>query len=128
MALPGPDEDHNPATQARLSAVLAGRQDIPARRRLEVARLLEDLTASDSAGWYSIISLHGGGSPEAMKREIWRQYPLEDKVALVEGLLERGVAGDIARPRARQPGRCCITGCQVPEPPLAATETSEAAE
>jgi len=49
------------------------------------------------------------------------------KVALVEGLLERGVAGDIARPRARQPGRCCITGCQVPEPPLAATETSEAA-
>ena len=99
VALPGPDEDHNPATQARLSAVLAGRQDIPARHRLEVARLLEDLTASDSAGWYSIISLHGGGSPEAMKREIWRQYPLEDKVALVEGLLERGVAGDIARPR-----------------------------
>jgi 4-hydroxybutyryl-CoA dehydratase / vinylacetyl-CoA-Delta-isomerase len=93
-----------------------------------VARLLEDLTASDSAGWYSIISLHGGGSPEAMKREIWRQYPLEDKVALVEGLLERGVAGAAARPRARQPGRCCITGCQVPEPPLAATETSEAAE
>ena len=85
--------------RSRLSAVLAGRQDIPARRRLEVARLLEDLTASDSAGWYSIISLHGGGSPEAMKREIWRQYPLEDKVALVEGLLERGVAGDIARPR-----------------------------
>ena len=128
VALPGPEEDHNPATQARLSAVFAGRQDIPARCRLEVARLLEDLTASDSAGWYSIISLHGGGSPEAMKREIWRQYPLEDKVALVEGLLERGVAGDIARPRARQLGRCCITGCQVPEPPLAATKTSEAAE
>ncbi|HMB08701.1 MAG TPA: 4-hydroxyphenylacetate 3-hydroxylase N-terminal domain-containing protein, partial [Isosphaeraceae bacterium] len=128
VALPGPEEDHNPATQARLSAVLAGRQDIPASRRLEVARLLEDLTASDSAGWYSIISLHGGGSPEAMKREIWRQYPLEDKVALVEGLLERGVAADIARPRDRQPGRCCITGCRVPEPPLAATEASEAAE
>jgi len=128
VALPGPEEDHNPATQACLSAVLAGRQDIPARRRLEVARLIEDLTASYSAGWYSIISLHGGGSPEAMKREIWRQYPLEDKVALVEGLLERGVAGDIARPRARQPGRCCITGCQVAEPPHAATETSEAAD
>ena len=128
MALHGPEEDHNPATQARLSAVLAGRQDIPARRRLEVARLQEDLTASDSAGWYSIISLHGGGSPEAMKREIWRQYPLEDKGALVEGLLERGVAGDIARPHARQPGRCCITGCQVAEPPHAAGETSEAAE
>ena len=107
VALPGPDEDHNPATEASLSAVLAGRPDIPARRRLEVARLLEDLTASYSAGWYSIISLHGGGSPEAMKREIWRQYPLEDKVALVENLLDRGVAGDIVQPRSRQPGRCC---------------------
>ena len=30
----------------RLSAVLAGREDIPASRRLAVARLLEDLTAS----------------------------------------------------------------------------------
>src|SRR5208337_2069936 len=128
VALPGPDEDHNPATQARLSAVLAGRPDIPARRRLEVARLLEDLTASYSAGWYSIISLHGGGSPEAMKREIWRQYPIEEKVALVESLLERGVAGDIVQPRSRQPGRCCATGCQVAEPPHAAAETSEAAE
>ena len=38
VALPGPEEDHNPATQARLSAVLAGRQDIPARRRLEAVR------------------------------------------------------------------------------------------
>jgi 4-hydroxybutyryl-CoA dehydratase/vinylacetyl-CoA-Delta-isomerase len=63
-----------------------------------------------------------------MKREIWRQYLLEDKVALIEDLLERSMAGDIVRPRARQPGRCCITGCQVPELPLTATQTSEAAE
>jgi len=114
VALPGPDEDHNPATQASLSAVLAGREDISASQRLAVARLLEDLTASDSAGWYSVISLHGGGSPEAMKREIWRQYPVEDKVALVARLLERDLASGTARPHDRQPGRCCATGCQVP--------------
>ena len=119
VALPGPDEDHNPATAASLTAVLAGRPDVPAAQRLEVARLLEDLTASYSAGWYSIISLHGGGSPEAMKREIWRQYPVADKVALVEGLLDRGVAAENTRPRDRQPGRCCVTGCRVPEPPAA---------
>jgi 4-hydroxybutyryl-CoA dehydratase/vinylacetyl-CoA-Delta-isomerase len=123
VALPGPDEDHNPATAASLAAVLAGRPDVPAAQRLEVARLLEDLTASYSAGWYSVISLHGGGSPEAMKREIWRQYPVADKVALVEGLLERGVAADSARPRDRQPGRCCITGCSVPEPPPTASSS-----
>jgi 4-hydroxybutyryl-CoA dehydratase / vinylacetyl-CoA-Delta-isomerase len=120
VALPGPDEDHNPATAASLAAVLIGRPDLPAAHRLEVARLLEDLTASYSAGWYSVVSLHGGGSPEAMKREIWRQYPVGDKMALVEDLLDRGIADNGVRRRARQPGRCCVTGCRVPEVPAAA--------
>ncbi len=116
VALPGPDEDHNPETAASLSAVLAGRPDIPAAQRLEVARLVEDLTASHQGGWYSVISLHGGGSPEAMKREIWRNYPVGDKVELVEALLDRGVAAD-GRRVSKQPGRCCVTGCEVPAPP-----------
>jgi 4-hydroxybutyryl-CoA dehydratase/vinylacetyl-CoA-Delta-isomerase len=120
VALPSPDEDHNPATAASLAAVLAGRPDVPAAHRFEVARLLEDLTASYAAGWYSVISLHGGGSPEAMKREIWRNYPVGDRVALVEDLLDRGIGPDSARRRDRQPGRCCIAGCTVPEAPAAA--------
>ncbi len=114
VALPGPDEDHNPETRADLQAVLGGRADIPAAHRLQVARLLEDLTASYSAGWYSVISLHGGGSPEAMKREIFRRYPLQEKAALVEDLLERGVSGPAAA-RRRQPGRCCAKGCETGE-------------
>ncbi|SOD89934.1 4-hydroxyphenylacetate 3-hydroxylase family protein [Caenispirillum bisanense] len=117
VALPGPDEDHNPMTEASLAAVLAGRADIPADKRLEVARFMEDLTASGQAGWYSLISLHGGGSPEAMKREIWRNYPLTDRRQLVERLLDRGVLADESGERvSSQPGRCCVTGCQVPEP------------
>ncbi len=119
VALPSPDEDHNPATAAQLSAVLAGRPDIPAAERMEVARFIEDLTASNQAGWYSVISLHGGGSPEAMKREIWRNYPVAEKVDLVERLLDRGVLDDRAqeggRRTSRQPGRCCTTGCQPPK-------------
>ena len=115
VALPGPDEDHNPETQASLAAVLAGRPDIPAAQRLEVARLMEDLTASHQGGWYSMISLHGGGSPEAMKREIWRNYPVMEKRELVERLLDRGVADD-GKKVSKQPGRCCATGCEVPEP------------
>ena len=116
VALPGPEEDHNPETRASLSAVLAGRPDIPAERRLEVARLMEDLTASGQGGWYSLISLHGGGSPEAMKREIWRNYPLSDRTEVVERLLDRGVLAEGSGRVSSQPGRCCITGCQVPEP------------
>ncbi len=119
VALPGPDEDHNPATQASLAAVLAGRPDIPAEQRLEVSRLIEDLTASHQGGWYSVISLHGGGSPEAMKREIWRNYPVGEKAALVEDLLDRGVLAD-GRRVSKQPGRCCATGCEVPSLPTAA--------
>ena len=113
VALPGPDEDHNPETAASLSAVLAGRPDVPAAKRLEVARLMEDLTASYTGSWMSVISLHGGGSPEAMKREIWRNYPVGDKAAMVEELLDRGVLDEGMRV-SKQPGRCCATGCEVP--------------
>jgi 4-hydroxybutyryl-CoA dehydratase/vinylacetyl-CoA-Delta-isomerase len=114
VALPGPDEDHNPETAASLSAVLAGRPDIPASSRLEVARLVEDLTATHTGGWMSLISLHGGGSPEAMKREIWRNYPVGEKADLVSQLLDRGVLAD-GRRVTKQPGRCCATGCEVPD-------------
>jgi 4-hydroxybutyryl-CoA dehydratase/vinylacetyl-CoA-Delta-isomerase len=119
VALPGPEEDHNPATGGRLSEVLSARSDIPYEKRIEVARFIEDLTASNQGGWYSLISLHGGGSPEAMKMEIYRQYPIGNKVDLVERLLERGVLEDAERTitRNRQPARCCAEGCQVPDPP-----------
>ena len=119
VALPGPDEDHNPATAGRLSEVLTARSDIPYEKRIEVARFVEDLTASNQAGWYSVISLHGGGSTEAMKKEIYRHYPLGSKVDLVERLLDRGVLADAARSitRNRQPGRCCVAGCQMAELP-----------
>lgn len=115
VALPGPDEDHNPETAASLAAVLGGRPDIPSSQRAEVARFIEDLTVSNQAGWYSVISLHGGGSPEAMKREIWRNYPVAEKAAVVERLLDRGLL-DEGRRVSKQPGRCCATGCEVPEP------------
>jgi 4-hydroxybutyryl-CoA dehydratase / vinylacetyl-CoA-Delta-isomerase len=114
VSLPGPDEDHNPETNASLSAVLGGRSDIPTKERMEVSRFIEDLTASHQGGWYSVISLHGGGSPEAMKKEIWRNYPVLEKTNLVERLLDRGVL-DQGQRRSRQPGRCCAKGCEAPE-------------
>jgi 4-hydroxybutyryl-CoA dehydratase/vinylacetyl-CoA-Delta-isomerase len=120
VALPGPDEDHNPATAAKLSEVLQANADIPYDKRIQTARFIEDLTASYQGGWYSIISLHGGGSPAAMKQEIWRNYPVGSKVELVERLLERGVVHDEKRAitKNRQPGRCCDAGCSVPGQPV----------
>lgn len=124
VALPGPDEDHNPETAASLGAVLAGRPDIPAASRLEVARIIEDLTASNTGGWYSLISLHGGGSPEAMKREIWRNYPVGEKAEIVDKLLDRGILAD-GRKVSKQPGRCCATGCEVPALPPKLSDAAE---
>ena len=114
VALPGPEEDHNPETAASLAAVLGGRADIPAEKRMEMSRLIGDLTVSDQAGWMSVISLHGGGSPEAMKREIWRNYPVREKKELIDALLDRGVL-DTGERVSKQPGRCCAQGCETPE-------------
>jgi 4-hydroxybutyryl-CoA dehydratase / vinylacetyl-CoA-Delta-isomerase len=116
VTLPGPEEDHNPATAASLADVLRANPDVPYDKRIEAARFIEDLTASYQGGWYSVISLHGGGSPAAMKQEIWRNYPVGNKVELVERLLNRGLLADASRPITanRQPGRCCDSGCTPP--------------
>lgn len=120
VALPGPDEDHNPATAATLAEVLRANPAVPYDKRIEVARFIEDLTASYQGGWYSVISLHGGGSPAAMKQEIWRNYPVGSKVELVERLLDRGVLHDETRAitKNRQPGKCCDQGCSAPGQPV----------
>ncbi|MEO6896689.1 MAG: 4-hydroxyphenylacetate 3-hydroxylase C-terminal domain-containing protein, partial [Caldimonas sp.] len=92
--------------------------DVPYDKRIQAARFIEDLTASYQGGWYSVISLHGGGSPAAMKQEIWRNYPVGSKVELVERLLGRGILADPDRriTSNRQPGKCCDTGCTTPSP------------
>jgi len=98
---------------------------VPYDKRIEVARFIEDLTASYQGGWYSVISLHGGGSPAALRQEIWRHYPVGSKVQLVERLLERGALaaeptapGERAITRNTQPGRCCDPGCSAPGQPV----------
>ncbi|QRX83661.1 4-hydroxyphenylacetate 3-hydroxylase family protein [Glaciimonas sp. PAMC28666] len=116
VALPGPDEDHNPATAASLAEVLRANPDVPYEKRIQTARFIEDLTASYQGGWYSVISLHGGGSPAAMKQEIYRNYPIGSKVELVERLLDRGLVEEPGRAITanKQPGKCCDTGCTAP--------------
>jgi len=116
VTLPGPDEDHNPETRASLSNVLGGRPDIPYDKRASVARFIEDLTASDAGGWMSVISLHGGGSPQAMKGEIARRYPIEERKLLVERLIDRGLIS-AAPATSVEPGQCCDAGC-TESPPM----------
>ena len=115
VTLPGPDEDHNPETRADLAAVLGGRTGFSWAQRAEVSRFIEDLTASDAAGWMSVISLHGGGSPEAMKREIYRRYPVYERKELVSKLMSRGVLAE-SPAHSAEPGQCCDEGCAATGP------------
>jgi 4-hydroxybutyryl-CoA dehydratase / vinylacetyl-CoA-Delta-isomerase len=131
VTLPGPDEDHNPETAAQLSDVLRANPSVPYEQRIQTARFIEDLTAGYQGGWYSVISLHGGGSPAAMKQEIYRNYPIGNKVELVERILERGVNNDPNRPinQNKQAGKCCDMGCTTPGSavmvPIASIEKSK---
>ena len=45
VTLPGPDEDHNPETAARLADVLRASPSVPYEQRIQTARFIEDLTA-----------------------------------------------------------------------------------
>ena len=129
VALPAPDEDHNPITAGTLSEVMQGHPNVPASQRMQTMRLIDDLTASHQAGWYSVMSLHGGGSPEAMKREIWRNYPVAEKKEIVQQLMDRDMlARNDGKTSDKQPGRCCPIGCRVPEFLLDDGSQKEAAE
>ncbi|MSQ11516.1 MAG: 4-hydroxyphenylacetate 3-hydroxylase [Dehalococcoidia bacterium] len=97
VTAPEPEDAENPAVKTRVDRYLQGRADVPTSERLKLARFLEDVTASYQGGWYSVISLHGGGSPAAETIEILRKYALDDRRALVRGLA--GLEGG-ERPRA----------------------------
>lgn len=81
---PYPEDMEVPNVKDRLSKYLQAKEDIPTDHRLKVARLLEDITASYQGGWYSVISIQGGGSPEAERMEIMRKYDLDERKSLVE--------------------------------------------
>jgi len=117
LTLRGPEEDHNAETGAELAAAPMARLDVPYAQRAAVARSIEDLTVSEGVGWYSIISLDGGGSPDAMKGEIHRRYFVAEREEPLRQLTERGIAKE-AGPALAQPGQCCEAGCRVPQPPV----------
>jgi len=86
---PYPEDMENPDLKDKLTDYLQGREDIPTDHRLKIARLLEDITASYQGGWYSTISIVGGGPPEAQKMEIVRKYDIEERKSLVQMIIQQ---------------------------------------
>ncbi|MFH1651314.1 MAG: 4-hydroxyphenylacetate 3-hydroxylase family protein [Chloroflexota bacterium] len=61
---------------------LSGVADVPAEMRLRLVRLLEAMTC----GTALVESMHGAGSPQALKIMIWRRSNLEHKKRLAQQL------------------------------------------
>lgn len=83
---PTPEDVASPENAALIAKYLVGRPGVPASQRIEMARFLQDLTASDEAGWYALISAHGGGSPEALRLSAVRNYDIAERQQLARRL------------------------------------------
>jgi 4-hydroxybutyryl-CoA dehydratase / vinylacetyl-CoA-Delta-isomerase len=91
---------------------------VPYDKRIQAARFIEDLTAGYQGGWYSLISLHGGGSPAAMKQEIWRHYPVGSKVDWWSDCWSAACCTICNGRSRRTASKCCDMGCSAPGQPV----------
>jgi 4-hydroxybutyryl-CoA dehydratase / vinylacetyl-CoA-Delta-isomerase len=62
-----------------LEKYLKGREDVPTEHRMRILRLIENMTLERNAVGYLTESLHGAGSPQAQRIQIFHQMQLSYK-------------------------------------------------
>ncbi|MCB9452288.1 MAG: 4-hydroxybutyryl-CoA dehydratase [Anaerolineaceae bacterium] len=67
---------------ALLDKYLRGRADVPTEHRMRIMRLIENLTLGRNAVGYLTESMHGAGSPQAQRIQIYRQMQTDFKKGL----------------------------------------------
>lgn len=77
-----------------LEKYLQGKAGIPTEKRLRILRLIENMTLGRNAVGYLTESLHGAGSPQAQRIQIYRQMQLDIKQQLAQRLAGIAVADD----------------------------------
>jgi 4-hydroxybutyryl-CoA dehydratase/vinylacetyl-CoA-Delta-isomerase len=88
VTLPPEVELKNPAVSEYIHKYLNTSETVPTETRIKMLRLIENLTIGSGAVAYRTESMHGAGSPQAMKVMINRQANIEEK---------KGFAKKIAR-------------------------------
>ena len=71
---------------------LRGRDDIPTEDRMRILRLIENMTLGRNAVGYLTESMHGAGSPQAQRIQIFREMNVEEKKQFARDLA--GVKSD----------------------------------
>ena len=65
---------------------LKGKADVPTEDRMRILRLIENMTLGRNAVGYLTESLHGAGSPQAQRIQIFRNMQVEYKKRLAKAL------------------------------------------
>jgi 4-hydroxybutyryl-CoA dehydratase/vinylacetyl-CoA-Delta-isomerase len=69
-----------------LDKYLKGKSDISTKDRVRILRLIENMTLGRNAVGYLTESMHGAGSPQAQRINIYRQMQIEFKKNLAKYL------------------------------------------
>jgi len=67
----------SPALGGMLEKYYKGRDDVPTEHRVRAFKLVEDLTASEFAGWYHAMCISGGGASTGLKGVLAMEYDFE---------------------------------------------------
>lgn len=67
----------SPAVGKLLEKYYKGREGVPTVDRVRAFKLIEDLTASEFAGWYHAMCVSGGGASQTYKAVVAMEYDLE---------------------------------------------------
>ena len=86
VTLPAEDDYRHPEVGPLLEKYLQGRADVPTEDRMRILRLIENMTLGRNAVGYLTESLHGAGSPQAQRIQIYRQMQIDFKQRLAKRL------------------------------------------
>jgi 4-hydroxybutyryl-CoA dehydratase/vinylacetyl-CoA-Delta-isomerase len=86
VTLPSEADFRSEETGPLLDKYLKARADVPTEQRLRMLRLIENMTLGRNAVGYLTESLHGAGSPQAQRIQIYRQANFEAKKKLAKRL------------------------------------------
>ncbi|MHB8618529.1 MAG: 4-hydroxyphenylacetate 3-hydroxylase C-terminal domain-containing protein [Chloroflexota bacterium] len=86
VTAPGQEDFDSAELGPYLRKYLAGKEPYPAEERMRMMNLVQDLTASDFAGYQAVLAIHAEGSIEAEKLAILREYDLHPALAYAQRL------------------------------------------
>lgn len=88
VTAPSHKDLENPITATYIEKYLTGVRDISVQNRIDLLRLIENLTLGTAAVGYLTESMHGAGSPQAQRIVIGKQNKITEKKDLAKNIAQ----------------------------------------